>query len=114
MICLGAAALLGILLNVALIPTHHILGSAAAVLIGSIAYPVAGLFFAPLRRYAAALGAAAVRPLLATALTALCVSAVTDHFVVSAVAGLLVYIALILVFKGVTREDVALLKELRE
>ena len=70
LVCLGAAALLGILLNVALIPTHYILGSAAAVLIGSIAYPVAGLFFAPLRRYAAALGAAAVRPLLATVLTA--------------------------------------------
>ncbi|MDE2999078.1 MAG: flippase [Gemmatimonadota bacterium] len=114
LVCLGAAALLGILLNVALIPAHHVLGSAAAVLIGSIAYPVAGLFFAPLRKYAAMLGAAAVKPLLATALTALCVSAVTDHFVVAAAVGLLVYGALILLFKGVTREDVALLKEMRK
>lgn len=114
LVCLGAAALLGILLNIALIPAHHILGSAAAVLIGSIAYPVAGLFFAPLRRYAAALGAAAARPLLATALTALFVSAITDDFVVAAAAGLLVYGVLILIFKGVTREDIALLKEMRK
>ena len=113
LVCLGAAALIGIVLNIALIPTHHILGSATAVLIGSIAYPVAGLFFAPLRKYAALLGAAAARPLLATALTMLCVSAITDHFVVAAVAGLLVYGALILLLKGVTREDMALLKELR-
>ena len=112
--CLGAAALLGILLNVLLIPAHDILGSAAAVLIGSIAYPVAGLFFAPLRRWAAMLGAAAARPLLATVLTALCVSAVTDHAAVAALAGLLVYGALIALFKGVTREDVALLREMRE
>ena len=42
LICLGAAALLGILLNIILIPAHHILGSATAVLVGSIAYPIVG------------------------------------------------------------------------
>ena len=112
--CLGSAALLGILLNVALIPGHHVLGSAAAVLAGSIAYPVASLFFAPLRKYAAMLGAAAVRPLLATALTAACVALVTDRLVFGAITGVIVYGALILLLKGVTREDVALLKELRK
>ena len=113
LVCLGAAALLGILLNILLIPGHHILGSAAAVLIGSVAYPVAGLFFAPLRKYAVMLGAAAAKPLLATLLTVLCVAAIRDHFFVAAVAGLLVYGALIFLLKGVTREDIALLKELR-
>ena len=112
--CLGAAALLGVLLNVALIPGHHVLGSAMAVLIGSIAYPVAGLCIPPLRKYAAMLGAAAVKPLLATVLTAACVALVTNHLIFAALVGLPVYGALILLFKGVTREDVALLKELRE
>ena len=60
------------------------------------------------------LAAAAARPALATAVTVLCVSAISDHFVVAAVSGLLVYGALILLFKGVTREDIALLKEMRE
>ena len=113
-VCLGAAAVLGTLLNIALIPGHHIVGSAAAVLAGSIAFPIAGLFFRPLRNYVVTLGTAAVKPLLATALTALCVSAITGHFVVAAVAGVLVYGALILFFKGVKREDIALLKEMRE
>ncbi len=114
LVCLGAAALLGIFLNIALIPAHHILGSAAAVLVGSIAYPVAGLFFAPLRKYAVILGAAAVKPLLATLLTVLCVAAIRDHFFVAGVAGFLVYGALIVLLKGVTREDLALLKQLRK
>ncbi len=112
--CLGAAAVLGILLNIALIPGHHILGSAAAVLIGSIAFPVAGLFFAPLRRYAVMAGAGAVKPLLATVLTAACVALVTDHLVFGAIAGVIVYGALILLLKGVTREDIALVKELKK
>ena len=112
--CLGAAAVLGILLNIALIPGHHILGSAAAVLIGSIAFPVAGLFFAPLRRYAVMAGAGAVKPLLATVLTAACVALVTDHLVFGAIAGGIVYGALILLLKGVTREDIALVKELKK
>lgn len=112
--CLGAAALLGVFLNIALIPGHHVLGSATAVLIGSVAYPVAGLFFAPLRKYAATLGAAAVKPLLATVLTAACVTLITDRFIVAAILGLPVYGALILLLKGVTREDVALLRELKK
>lgn len=112
--CLGAAAVLGILLNIALIPDHHILGSAAAVLIGSIAFPVAGLFFAPLRRYAVMAGAGAVKPLLATVLTAACVALVTNHLVFGAIAGVIVYGALILLLKGVTREDIALVKELKK
>ena len=114
LVCLGAAALLGILLNIALIPQHHILGSAAAVLAGSIAVPVAALFFAPFRRYAAILGSAAVKPLLATVLTAACVALVTDRFIVAAILGLPVYGALILLLKGVTREDMALLRELKK
>ena len=114
LICLGAAALLGIFLNFALIPGHHILGSATAVLVGSIVYPVAGLFFPPLRKYATMLGAAAVKPLLATLLTALCVVAIREHFFVAGVVGLVVYGALIFLLKGVTRDDLALLKELRK
>ena len=112
--CLGVAALLGVFLNIALIPGHHVLGSAAAVLVGSIAFPVAGLFFAPLRKYAAMLGAAAVKPLMATVLTAACVALVTDQPMVGAIVGVPVYGAIILLLKGVTREDIALLKELRK
>ena len=113
-VCLGAAAVVGILLNIALIPQYHILGSATAVLAGSIAFPVAALYFAPLRKYAAMLGSAAVKPLLATVLTAACVALVTDHLIFGAIAGVIVYGALIVLLKGVTREDVALLKELRK
>jgi O-antigen/teichoic acid export membrane protein len=107
----GASAVLNVGLNLILIPRFSFAGAAMASLAAYALGPMLNCLYKPLRSYALSMLVLMLKPLAATIIMMAVMYAARKFTLVSAAAGVLTYLAAMLLIKGIDVQEIRMLLE---
>lgn len=108
----GTTAVLNVVLNLGLIPRYGIVGAAIATAISLGTGAIIPLFPTATRAYAIALWRSILKPIIASAVMAVYIYYVRPELALAIVGGIAIFIAAMLLIRGIDREDIRLVRAL--